>query len=157
MLMQRIAEKVTITLVEPEPQLELALIPDEAELSDDPLQAYLREIHTVHLLTAKDERYLASCIEDAVAIQGCVNSLTGVLGCAPSAGDVTRQLYQRLHEMNDLVQALSRYAEIDDGGMLFTTPEVRAMIDSVLQRELVEYVTDALEAETLAVERLLVE
>ena len=64
MLMQRIADELTVTLVEPEPQLELALIPDEAELSDDPLQAYLREIHTVHLLTAKDERHLASCIED---------------------------------------------------------------------------------------------
>jgi RNA polymerase primary sigma factor len=157
MLMQRIADQLTITLVEPEPQLELALIPDEAELSDDPLQAYLREIHTVHLLTAKDERHLASCIEDAVAIQTCVNALTGLLGCAPSAGDITRQLYQRLHEMNDIVQALSHYAEIDDAGMLFTTPEVRAMIDSVLQRELVEYVTDALETETLTVERLLVE
>jgi RNA polymerase primary sigma factor len=162
MLMQRIADEVTITMVEPEPQLELALIPDEAELSDDPLQAYLREIHTVHLLTAKDERYLASCIEDSVAIQACINYLTATLGCVPSAGDVTRHLYERLHAMNDVVQALSHYAEIDDAGALFTTPEVRAMMDSVLQREMVNHVAaalgiDAVEGDTLFVERLLVE
>jgi RNA polymerase primary sigma factor len=162
MLMQRIADKVTITMVEPEPQLELALIPDEAELSDDPLQAYLREIHTVHLLTAKDERHLASCIEDAVAIRACINHLTATLGCVPSAGDVTRHLYERLHAMNDIVQALSHYAEIDDAGVLFTTPEVRAMMDSVLQREMVNHVAGALgidtvDGDTLFVERLLVE
>jgi len=157
MLMQRIAEKVTITLVEPEPQLELTLIPDEAELSDDPLQAYLREIHTVHLLTAKDERHLASCIEDAVAVEACVNHLTAVLECVPSPGDITRHLYERLQAMNDIVQALSHYAEIDDLGLLFITPEVRAMFDSVLQRELVEFATDALEIDPLVAERQLVE
>jgi RNA polymerase primary sigma factor len=157
MLMQRIADAVSITMVEPEPQLELALIPDEAELSDDPLQAYLREIHTVHLLTAKDERQLASCIENAVAIQACIDHLTANLGCVPSAVDVTRHLYERLHAMTDIVQALSHYAEIDDVGALFTTPEVRAMIDSVLQRELVDHATGRLETETLLVERLLVE
>src|SRR5574341_239868 len=81
MLMQRITDEVSITLVEQEPQAELALIPDETELSDDPLQAYLREIHTVHLLTAKDERHLASCIEDAVAIEACINHLRAILGC----------------------------------------------------------------------------
>jgi RNA polymerase primary sigma factor len=157
MLMQRIADQVTITVVEPEPQLELALIPDEAELSDDPLQAYLREIHTVHLLTAKDERHLASCIEDAVAIQAGIDHLTATLGCVPSAVDITRHLYERLHQMTYIVQALSHYAEIDDAGALFTTPEVRAMIDSVLQRELVEHATGRLEIDTLLVERALVE
>jgi RNA polymerase primary sigma factor len=157
MLMQRIAEKVTITMVEPEPQLELALIPDEAELSDDPLQAYLREIHTVHLLTAKDERHLASCIEDAVAVQAGIDHLTATLGCVPSAVEITRHLYERLHAMTDIVQALSHYAEIDDAGALFTVPEVRAMIDSVLQRELVDHATARLEIDMLLVERALVE
>ncbi|MFN0074416.1 MAG: sigma-70 family RNA polymerase sigma factor [Chloroflexota bacterium] len=157
MLMQRIAEQVTITLVEPEPPVELALIPDDAELSDDPLQAYLREIHTVHLLTAKDERYLASCIEDAVAVEACVNELTATLGCEPSARDITRHLYERLHGLNPILQALSHYTGVDDLGMLLTSPDVRAMIDSVLQRGLVESAADELEAEPLAVEQLLVE
>ena len=33
---------------------------DEEEGSDDPLRTYLREIHEVNLLTARDERFLAS-------------------------------------------------------------------------------------------------
>src|SRR5215207_3102574 len=142
MSMQRIVDHVSVTLIEPEPAPEVTLLPDDTELSDDPLQAYLREIHTVRLLTAKDERHLASCIEDFTYLDRCAEELSVSLGCKPSSLDVTEHLLQRLHHLTDIVQALSDSIEIDDCGELLLSPQVRGMIDSVLNRDLVGRVCD---------------
>src|SRR5215216_4317791 len=47
----------------------------EDESSDDPLRTYLREIHEVNLLTARDERFLASRMEESTALEQLVDSL----------------------------------------------------------------------------------
>src|SRR5690242_14067530 len=89
----------------------LASIQDDGDTSDDPLRAYLREIHEVNLLTARDERFLASRMEESIMLDEVVASLRIETAAEPSSLDILHELLSRARESLPLLRTISQIFE----------------------------------------------
>jgi RNA polymerase primary sigma factor len=134
----------------------LAATDGDEESSDDPLRAYLREIHEVHLLTARDERYLASRIEESTALDSLVASLRVETASEPSSLDILHALLFRVRESLVLLRACSSCLEQSHLGELLIADDFRKRIDGVLDHDLVGALAERLEREQEEVRRELV-
>jgi RNA polymerase primary sigma factor len=114
-----------------------------AELIDDPVRMYLREIGRVTLLTAADERRLAKAIAAGKHIKR-LETETALLGEQVDHIDgaqIVRQLLLRLSERKPLANALVDYlgvmGELTLGSIIGST-EFRSAIDAELGEEMIE-------------------
>src|SRR5918911_5185574 len=108
------------------------------DVNDDPLRTYLREIHEVRLLTARDERFLASRMEEASALDNVVAALRSETATEPGSLDVLGELVSRIDESRDLLEALSEVMGESGLGAMLTSADVRRRIDGVLEQTLLD-------------------
>jgi RNA polymerase primary sigma factor len=138
------------------PVLPVSAAEDDSEAADDPLRTYLREIHEVNLLTARDERYLASRMEESVALDQVVASLRIETASEPGSLEILSELLTRVREALDLVEAIGQHVETTNFGELLTCPRLRRQIDGVLDQELMQRLSELLDWEQGDVEREIV-
>ena len=127
---------------------------DSAEVIDDPVRTYLREIGRVSLLKAAEERVLACQMESAQHIEKIEKELTSPEGRPPRAWQVVIQLLRRICDAIPLADALSRYGGIDGDvtlGELVSDKRMRDHLDGNLLEELLNFVGDVLNKEPLDV------
>ena len=132
----------------------------DAEVGDDPVGLYMREIGRVELLTAAEERDLASKIELASHLEELERELAQGLGddCGDDAsadGEPTvapwesaMLLLARVAGAVPVARAVARHLELDEAPTLedvCTHPRFRAAIDGVISPELLERVARELD------------
>ena len=130
-----------------------------AEVIDDPVRMYLREIGRVSLLKAPEERKLARRYEECRYIKRLEASLASVEGRAPRAWSCVMQLLKRVCEAERLVDALSRYRGLEGErslGELIEDPELREALDGELPEELLNFVGELMDREPEDVKREIV-
>ena len=131
-----------------------------AEVGDDPVGLYLREIGRVDLLTAAEERDLAAKIELASHLEELERALALELGddCGNDTGAEDAQeaepwekamlLLARIANAGPTARAVARHLELGDAPTLedvCTHPEFREAIDGVISPELAERVARELD------------
>src|SRR5919197_935769 len=134
----------------------LAPIEGDEENSEDPLRAYLREIHEVNRLTARDERFLASRLEESTMLDQVVASLRIETASEPSSVDILHELLIRARESLPILRACASLLRRPDIGELLTSIDFRRRIDGVLDQELVSALARRLDCDEADVQRELV-
>ena len=112
---------------------------------DDPVLMYLHEIGRVSLLTAKDEKLLASKLEEAKYLAKVEGLLSQQRGRYSPAVSTTIYLLRHLLATWPVVKILARRFEIPARDGLMQTirdPKMRAAIDGVIDPELVKAITE---------------
>jgi RNA polymerase primary sigma factor len=112
---------------------------------DDPILMYLREIGKVSLLTANDEKVLASKLEDAKYLAKIEGLRFQHDGRYPRAVSTTIYLLRHLLAAWPMVDILAKRFEIAMTDSLIQTirnPKLRASIDGVIDPELVKAITE---------------
>ena len=133
----------------------------DAETADDPVRLYMREIGRVELLTAAEERDLASKIELANHLLELQRELVLGLGDGDGADDASADgeptvapwekammLLARVAGAGPVARAVARHLELDEAPTLedvCTHPRFRAAIDGVISPELAERVARELD------------
>ena len=121
-----------------------------AEVLDDPVRMYLREIGRVQLLTSQDERVLARSMEGGKHLDALEEELRNGSGRPVPAWEMSIALLNRLVDAEPLVTSLGRRLGICQELTLFpiiTHREVRDAIDVLLDPELMERVAGDLDWE----------
>jgi len=129
----------TEEVTEEEPDWEPDL--EGAEVLDDPVRMYLREIGRVHLLTSKDERVLARKMEGGKHIFSLEKELRGDTGRPVPAWEASIVLLERLVEATPLVAALGERLGLIRNltlSQITDHPKLRAAIDVLLDPDLME-------------------
>ena len=134
----------------------LAPVEGDEENSDDPLRAYLREIHEVNLLTARDERYLASRMEETTALDELVAPLRAETASEPSSLDILHELLARIRDSLWLLQTCASLLERPNLGELLTATDFRKRIDGVLDEDLVAALAERRGCDVAEIRRVLV-
>ena len=127
-----------------------------AEVLDDPVRMYLREIGRVHLLTSKDERVLARKMEGGRHITKLQKELQGADFRPPRAWEICCALLRRLGEAAPLVGSMGENLGLPRDltlSQITDHPKLRSAIDAELNPELMASVSDGLEVEPQEVER----
>ena len=132
----------------------------DAEVGDDPVGLYMREIGRVELLTAAEERTLAAEIELASHLEELERELVQGLGDdhgddadaedAPTAEpwESAMLLLARIAKAEPVAQAVARHLELEETPTLedvCTHPAFRAAVDGVISPELAERVSKELD------------
>ena len=132
----------------------------DAEVVDDPVRLYMREIGRVELLTAAEERTLAAEIELASHLEELERELALGLGddCGEDAGadgapaaapwEKAMLLLARVARAGPVVRAVARHLELGHAPTLEDVCEhlrFRAAIDGVISPELVKRVASELD------------
>ena len=131
-----------------------------AEVLDDPVRMYLREIGRVHLLTSKDERVLARKMGTGNHLEKLETQLWEAEGRPPRAWEVCHLLLQRLGDAASLVGSLGENLGLPRNLTLSQTtdhPKLRAAIDAELNQELMASVSESLEMDQVDVEKMVIQ
>jgi RNA polymerase primary sigma factor len=124
---------------------------DTAEMIDDPVRMYLREIGRVNLLKAPQERVLACAMESSNHVKAVEEELQGPDGRQPRAWQVAQRFLLGVCEAEPLVTAVSRYVGLDGGertiGETMKDDALRDALDGNLPEELLNFVADVLNME----------
>jgi RNA polymerase primary sigma factor len=113
---------------------------EEHETIDDPVHVYLREIGKVPLLTADDEKVLASKLEEAKYIRKIEKRYFIQFGRNPSAEEVSIYLLRHLVHAKPFIDKLSKMVKISIARKFKTgisNEQLRRAINGVLDSELV--------------------
>ncbi len=105
---------------------------DSAELVDDPVRMYLREIGRVTLLTAADERRLALQLASYKHIDKFEKEILQETERPASAPAVAARLLGSIHEQRELVESVAEFLAIEETmtlGELLDNEKLRANID----------------------------
>lgn len=127
-----------------------------AEVLDDPVRMYLREIGRVQLLTSQDERSLAHSMEGGRHLDNLEKELSDESGRPVPSYEMSVALLERLAEAAPLVKSLSSRLGIGEDVSLFTLingEEIQESIDFLLDRELLERIAGDLDVEMEDVEQ----
>ncbi len=119
---------------------------ESAEMTDDPIRMYLREIGCVSLLKAAQERVLARQMEAQKHIEGIERELTSPDGRPPRAWQVSIELIRGTCEAGDVAAAMSRYSGLEGVrtfNEVISQPEMREVLDGDLLEEMLQYLEDA--------------
>jgi RNA polymerase primary sigma factor len=144
---------------EAKPALNLEADPWEQPV-DDPVLMYLHEIGRVSLLTAKDEKVLASKLEEAKYLAKIEDLSSQQDGKYSAAVRTTIYLLRHLLAAWPVVRILSRRFEIALNHNFIRTirdPKLRAAIDGVIDPELVKAITETNGKSTSEVGRSLID
>jgi RNA polymerase primary sigma factor len=137
----------------------LDLEPEEPPV-DAPILMYLREIGRVALLTANDEKVLASRLEETKYLEGIEGLGFQHHGRYPRAVSTTIYLLRHLLGAWPIVDILVKRLEIAATDSLIQTifaPNLRAAIDGVIDQELVKAIAEASGKSVAEVERSLID
>jgi len=113
----------------------------EHEAIDDPVRMYLHEIGKVSLLTANDEKVLASKIEEAKYLEKIEELYFQRHGEYPSTVDIVIYLLRHLLASQPLINILTKRLKLtatDSFIKRIHDPKLRSAIDRVINQELVE-------------------
>ena len=132
------------------------VVATDAEIADDPVRLYMREISRVELLTAAEESTLAAEIELADHLEELERELTWGLGddCgdygAPASATWEKAMLLLAHiaSAGPAVRAVARHLELNDAPTqeaVFMHPRFRAAVDGVIHPELLERVAMVLD------------
>jgi RNA polymerase primary sigma factor len=112
-----------------------------AEVLDDPVRMYLREIGRVHLLTSKDERVLARRMEGGKRIHALENEIQDGSGRPIPTWEASLVLLQRLVTARPLVAALGKRLGLPSHltlSQISNHQKLRDAIDVLLNPELMD-------------------
>lgn len=133
-------KKADGTATEPKPARVLHIIPDGTDLIEDPIHLYLREIGRVTLLTAQEEQFLSSKIEEA-------RYLREIEGLYPEHNEgASLEAYAMLSLLHHLVAVryivttIVQRLELPHGDSFNRTirnPKLRVVVDGVIGEEFV--------------------
>ncbi len=98
-----------------------------AELADDPVRMYLKEIGQVNLLDIDQEVWLATQMSAVEHKQQLEAQLRQSLGHLPSAGDVLREMYVHLQRSWSGLEKACRKARVKKPNLLALALEVHAL------------------------------
>ncbi len=118
----------------------------EHEAIDDPVRMYLHEIGKVPLLTADDEKSLASKIEEAKYLDKIEQLYFRHHGRYPPTIDVVVYLLRFLMASQTVIAALGKQLKLppaDSFVKRIREPRLRAAIDSMINQEMVETIAKA--------------
>ena len=121
-----------------------------AEMIDDPVRMYLREIGRVSLLTAKDERFLARRMEAGKHVGLVRQAIGGAEERPTTAGQVAVELLRRTLETRPLIEALATHVGAPAAptlGQVLAEPPFRAAIDAEMKEDVVTALAPVLEEE----------
>ena len=141
------------------PVLGLEIEPEEQPV-DDPVLMYLHEIGKVSLLTADDEKVLASKLEEARYLAKIEGLHFKHYGRYPQAVSTTIYLLHHLLSAWPIVNILVKRFEINKKDSFIQTirnPKLRGAIDGVIDPELVKAITETNRKNTTEVGRSLIE
>lgn len=127
--------------------LESAALREGADVMDDPVRMYLREIGRVPLLTARDERILARKLESGKHVSSLGEQLAGPERRPVPAVDYVLEQLRRLCQHKDLIAALGKELGLGEDltlGHLISHPKLRQAIDGVLDQRMVASLAEAL-------------
>ncbi len=127
---------------------------------DDPIQMYLRDIGRVPLLTADDEKALASKLEEAKFLKRVENLCFRLYGKYPTSVDMTIYLLRHVLTSFHMVQILAKRFDIaTKNGFVRTIrdPKLLAAIDGVTDQELVKAIAGDNGQSASEVERSLID
>ena len=122
----------------------------DADMSEDPVRMYLREIGRVDLLNAAQEKDLARRYESGRLVREVEKEIKGRIGRKAEAWMVTVDLLRIVAADYEVAGAMARYHGIRFSGRLSEVllhPELRYALDDVVSDELVNFLADALNAE----------
>ena len=131
--------------VEPEAEPEAALELEEQEVVDDPVRMYLREIGRVHLLTAADEKFLASKMELDRHVSKIEAEIAARFNKPATAVEVIIAILERLCQASPLIEMMKEYLGLSPEASLaeiITDPTFRAAIDGEVDQQLVRALAD---------------
>jgi len=146
--------------IEAELDLEKALELEEQEVIDDPVRMYLREIGSVSLLSANDEKVLASKMEQDRHIRKIEDELSARSGIPPSASDIVVALLERVCRSSHLIDLLAEQLELPPSASLgerISDPRFRAAIDGEIDQQLVSAIAERMGEPPPKVEHALVD
>jgi RNA polymerase primary sigma factor len=132
----------------------------EHETIDDPVRMYLHEIGKVSLLTANDEKALASKIEEAKYLEKIEELYLQRHGEYPSTVDTVIYLLRHLLASKPLLNVLAKrlkFTATDSFIKSIRDQKLRLAIDSMLNQELVEAIAKASHKSVPEVEQGLVD
>jgi RNA polymerase primary sigma factor len=131
-----------------------------AEVLDDPVRMYLREIGRVHLLTSKDERVLARKMEGGRHLENLEKRLREATGRDPRAWEICYALLQRLSGADRLVNSLGESLGLPGNltlSEITDNPKLKEAIDVELNPEIMAGIAEALEIEQTEVEQRVIQ
>jgi RNA polymerase primary sigma factor len=111
---------------------------DTSEMMDDPVRMYMREIGSVSLLTASDERRLARAIESCRYIERLEMELASTLGTPPRTSDIVLRLLAECSRLGFVAEALAWDQELPSPMPLqeiVSNQQFRAVVDSPIDHE----------------------
>ena len=133
----------------------------ESELTEDTVRMYLREIGRVALLTAADEVVLARAVELAQRLEAIEKEIQGDIEVGtPDPFTIITDVLAKLGPVGDTASAVAKYLGLETPvtlGRALADPELRALVDSKREDELINYLSDALGVEPDEAHKLVVE
>jgi RNA polymerase primary sigma factor len=146
--------------VEPAGPADIESLISDAEITDDPVRMYLREIGRVGLLTAREERDLARAIELRRRLDTVEEALKARDGQVATATATAQELLSQLGAQQKQADAVARFLGIKGAvslSTLTTNPEIRALIDGPHSEDLLRYLSDAFNCSPEDAQRIVVD
>ena len=131
----------------------------EQEVVDDPVRIYLHEIGRVPLLTAADEQFLSRNIAKAKRITEIKHGLQQRYGREPSASEVTLAMLQEVSEVSAIIPLILEELDLTPTTSfkeVLCHPKLRASIDSEINQQLIQTISQQTDKPIPEIEHLLV-
>ena len=123
----------------------------ESELTEDTVRMYFREIGRVPLLTAADEVVLARAVELAQRLEAIEKEIQDEVEIGtPDPFAIITDILSKLGQVGDTASAVAKYLGLRTPVTLepaLTDPDLRVVVDSKREEELINYLSDALGVE----------
>jgi RNA polymerase primary sigma factor len=119
--------------------------PDASEVIDDPVRMYMREIGSVSLLTASDERRLARAIESWKYLERLEKELASPQDTPVKSRDIVLRLFTECSRLGFVAEALAWKHEFPSPMPLqeiVSNQQFRAAVDSPIDHEQLQVVAD---------------
>jgi RNA polymerase primary sigma factor len=126
-------------------EAELESVLNEPDFADDPTHMYLREIGRVSLLTAKEERFLASKIEEAKYLTRIENLPINSMDSATPEAAMMLYMLRNLVKPRYLIASIVRRLGLTRGEIFNSTihnPKLRVVVDGVIEEEFIKSVDE---------------
>ncbi len=117
-------------------------VASEADLTDDPVRMYLREIGRVELLTAQEERELARNLELRRIVAEIETDFLAKHETKPSATEITIEALHRLSKMDRAAKAMVIYSGFCDERMAEVFAAIREALKNPYRIRDVKYISD---------------
>ena len=131
----------------------------QQEVIDDPIHAYLRDIGKVELITATDERVLASNLEEARYLKRIDELYFKRYNCSPSIEAIIIFMLRYLLAAQSLIEILTKQLELPPENSFvrnIRNQKLEVAIDSIIDRTLLYYISKTCEEDSSEIEQKLI-